>query len=484
MLVAFSDFSESPALETDVCITGGGPAGITLAIELARSGREVILVESGGLEPDDDSQELAAGEISGVPYTDLDSVRLRYLGGSTNHWAGQSTPLQPIDFSVRDWVADSGWPIDYNDFAGYLPRAADLCRVSHEEWVLPKNAPTNHLEDAGFRPVLFRFPEPIFGFGEAYRRDLEKTTGLTVILGGHVLGFNSNETGSEVMSVTVGNRAGKRQEIRARTYVLATGGIENARQLLLSGPTESRPDRWPGLGNNHDGVGRYFMEHPAYDLGQVSLTESDDFLSEAYTWIGDDKVRLDLQLDASVQREARILNHSMFLLGSGSRRKSFSERMLSWIKPPDLEFRIRVRLEHAPYADSRVTLSDELDAFGLRRTKLEMRVGDLELATIRHVVESCGRGVGMADLGRLKFDGNSLSEAWVDDAFWQIHHAGGTRMSADPAKGVVDANCKVHGVANLYVAGSSVFPTSGQANPTMNFLALALRLAEHLEKGT
>ena len=144
-------------------------------------------------------------------------------------------------------------------------------------------------------------------------------------------------------------------------------------------------------------------------------------------------------------------------------------------------FAVRVRLEHPPRSDNRVTLSNVKDTFGLRQAKLQMRLGELEGRTIDAVLRSLARELGRTGVGRLQMDFAANDVSWHTQVGWQYHHFGGTRMSLDPKKGVVDTNCRVHGTRNLFVAGSSVFPTSGHANPTMNLIALTLRLADTLK---
>lgn len=282
----------------------------------------------------------------------------------------------------------------------------------------------------------------------------------------------------DVVSVTSDRKA----TVRARSYVVATGRIENSRLLLVSGPEQdARPDRWPGLGNERDVVGRYFMEHPNYTHAEVELG-GNSFLQRPSRSGRRIRARLDVQLNAEQQKQEGVLNHSVFLIEEPETRGGFE---LFWNRTFGGEtslYALRVRLEHAPVPENRITLTDERDSLGIPRLKLHMTIGELERRTIQVATERFARAIGMADLGRLQMNGDPMTDDLTDGTRWQHHHYGGTRMHDDPAKGVVDANCKVHSMSNLYVAGSSVFPTGGHTNPTLNLVAMAIRLSDHLKE--
>lgn len=489
VFVSLNELPDGEVLTASICVIGGGAAGISIAMEFIGSGIDVTVLESGGFEYDDDIHQLTTGENVGLHYYDLDTARLRYFGGSTNHWAGQSCPLEHNDFLPRHWVADSGWPITYAAFAEYLPRAERLCKLTQPPpdgsfWGLREEMPAFPLEEGGFVPVVFRYPEPVFSFGVDYRRILDRAEEIRCLLHANVLRINSDAAGNRVTHLDLATLGGKRLRMEARTVILAAGGIENCRLLLLSGP-EGGDRPGPGLGNMHDMVGRFFMEHPNYDTGLVQLTSESRYLADALTSFGSESVRLDFRLSPEQQAQKEILNHSAFL--RRVREQDMLDRAWNRISKAvfgsyELLLRLRVRLEHAPSPDSRVTLADQIDVFGQPRARLSLRMGELETRTVQAVSESFARALGLAEQGRMRIEFDPADTGWMSEVGWQYHHCGGTRMHADPRKGVVDANCRVHGLANLYVAGSSIFPTSGHANPTVNLLAFALRLADHLKQ--
>ncbi len=479
MIIDLNALDDGTTIEADVAIIGGGAAGIALSLQMLGSGVDVAMVESGGLDYEAETQALYEGDITGLDYFPLDSARLRFLGGSTNHWGGQSLPLEALDFTERDWVPDSGWPVSFEEYLRYLPRAEPFCRLTVAEagpavWKVGADMPDFPFDETAFQPTMVRYPEAGFSFGSLHRRTLERAERVTCYLHANAVGFDTGPMRRGIEGVRLASLDGRRATLRARTYVLATGGIENCRLLLAA-----------GLGNDNDLVGRYAMEHPNYDTGPVLISESQWF-ANAIRKVDSQVVRLDTRLDAAAQAEARILNHSAFLLRRPEPRQGRVARLWDRLSdrftgPEMASFDLRVRLEHAPRPESRITLTDATDALGMPRVAFHYQVGDLESRTLAHVCDEFARAVGVADIGRMKVDADLGS--WTESMDWQYHHCGGTRMHADPRKGVVDADCKVHGIDNLYVAGSSIFPTSGQANPTMNLLAFTVRLSDHLKAG-
>jgi choline dehydrogenase-like flavoprotein len=279
---------------------------------------------------------------------------------------------------------------------------------------------------------------------------------------------------------------GRRAGVTARHYVLAAGAVENSRLLLLSRfPSGASP------GNDHDQLGRFFMEHPVLDLDGVVLggAPAGAFLRVPGFRVAGARFRRDVRLGPEAQAQERILNHSLFLLeaepaaaaeGLGERIVELWERLGSGTAGGVSRFACRIRLEHAPHAESRVMLSDQTDALGARRARVSFHFGALEKRTLLRVSERFARALGETGLGRMRLAPEDWSEGWIERMGWQSHHMGGTRMHESPRHGVVDPQGRVHGTANLWAAGASVFPTVGQANPTMNLVALTLRLGDHL----
>jgi choline dehydrogenase-like flavoprotein len=497
-LSAFQDARSLPkdtVLSPDLAIIGGGPAGISLALALADSGQSILLLESGGMSFDANAQKLYEGQETGVAYTAMDGGRLRYLGGSTNHWGGWCRPLDPIDFEDRDAVPHSGWPFSRSEIEPYFARAQAL--VEAGPWVYDKaseaatgSGPLLGLAPGGVYTSWFQFSKTKNGvlpthFGDRYRDDLKRAAKITPLLNANLTGIRLSKDGRQVDQLDIATLTGNRLAVKPRFTVLAAGAIENARLLLASNDVMAQ-----GVGNGNDLVGRFFADHPIprdvatlvlFDgrmapfytnvltlpngaVLRAALSPRPEFLKEkkvvgSLTTV-ENEAKLDAFATAAVETTAEALRVD------ASRAKAFS---------------LGCGMELAPDPDRRITLGDKRDALDMPQAVLNMTISDDDFLHFRQTLLELGRQLLAARTGMIHLSYSQRHE-WLSAMDWGNHHLGTTRMSTDPKKGVVDANSKVHGIANLYVAGSSVFPTYGSSNPTMNLVALTLRLADHLRK--
>ncbi len=246
-------------IEADVCIVGAGAAGTTLARELIGTHFEVCLLESGGLEFDQHTQSLYRGENVGFPYYSLDAVRLRYFGGTTNHWMGACRPLDPIDFESRPWVPYSGWPFDKSHLDPFYIRAHSICQLGPYEY----DPATWETEENPQLPILggrvataMCQNSPPTRFGQVYREEIKRAPNIQTYLFANVVKIETSSTAQKVVRIHVATLQGNKFWVSARLFILATGAIENPRLLLASNEVQST-----GLGNKNDLVGRFFMEH-------------------------------------------------------------------------------------------------------------------------------------------------------------------------------------------------------------------------------
>jgi choline dehydrogenase-like flavoprotein len=490
-------------LHYDVCIVGAGAAGITIARALQSDHRRVALLESGGFEFDDRTQSLYRGitEATGLNHDRyLIASRLRFFGGTTHHWAGMCRPLDPSDFAIRPWVPNSGWPIGLDDLAPYYTRAADILqfRPFDEQWGNVSLGPGSLVPPGGaLIGRTFRYSPPT-RFGRVYRRELVEAKTVDVLLHANLVHIDVNEAGTTVERLQVATLGGRRLTVRAPIIVLATGGVENARLLLVSNNVHKA-----GLGNACDCVGRYFMEHPERTVAYMAIT-SQSILDDLQQLR---RSRAMLCLSEESQRTHELLNTNIEFGTMNTLRESPAGGTplairdtlnlvdsLGSPEPPEEDptrsrvyRRAFIRAEAAPLRESRVTLADrDTDALGLRRPHLAFVMDTLQSRTFVRTMEVVARELGARQGGRVIL---RLAEEAVDipvaGPLWGgvgggNHHMGTTRMSDRPEEGVVDRHCRVHGVSNLYVAGSSVFPTGGMANPTFTIVALALRIADHV----
>lgn len=495
MLIDAHDLDDGTLLEADVCVMGGGAAGISLAWALRDSGRSVLLLESGHFIYDQRVQALYLGEESGDLLEPealyLGSTRLRYFGGTTNHWNGWCRPLDAIDYEDREWLPAGarGWPLESAELDPYYRGAAQLAEISpfDERAEVPALGRRQLFEEpADFESVRFHISRPT-RFGQRYRSDLESARSTRVVLNANAVEIVADADARHATEVRIACLDGRRHRARARAFVLATGAIENARLLLAS-----RGSAAAGLGNDHDLVGRYFMEHPRVRVGSLAApglrTFGRPFIHAFGMDGGGHEARLALHLAESTQRRERLLKATVVLgnLSPGERPPlakavaRLADRDGRGEQAAPLLTSLLMTAEQTPNPESRVRLSDESDALGMPRSRLEWRLRPQDGESAVRAVELLSREIERRSLGRTRVR-VSENDPWPG-ASGSPHQMGTTRMSRDPRRGVVDVDSRVHGVDNLYVAGSSVFPTSGATNPTFTILALTLRLADHLRK--
>jgi len=546
MIIDYLDGSSPADVEADLCIIGAGAAGIAIARAFIGTPLSVCLIEGGGLAGEEKSQALYQGTSIGNPPFDPSVSRMRVFGGSCNLWGGGCITLSKHDLGERHWVPHSGWPLSYDELQPYYTRARAYCKIDAHDFA-----------DGSFLGPLERSPIPfdadklvnqIFArspilFGAAYRAELEQAGNIKVLLHANLMELEAIPDGTSVRRARIAALGGRSGYVTARHYVLASGGIENARLLLLSDSVVPQ-----GLGNERDLVGRYFMDHPSGSLGRV-VTETPDHLTRPYDrnlGKGPAPVFPEIGLSDQVQRTQHLLSGRVHPfpveadvpkgiralrdfraalrpasrdegaelearlcaamkngpspgdnvtvakrsvgklalqvgLGAGDIAKAFARKLTdkSTVKSNHVE--LIGYFEQAPNPHSRITLGTDVDALGLRKICVDWQLTALDKHTYRTAATLFGNELAQACGGRFE------PAAWVGgsgDDMPQVHgtahHLGTTRMSDDPNQGVVDRHCRVHGVDNLHIAGSSVFPTGGWAFPTFTIIALSLRLAEDL----
>jgi choline dehydrogenase-like flavoprotein len=518
MFVDSRKIEPESTITADICIIGAGAAGITLARELTDTNRQVVVLESGGLEFEDATQQLYAGTVVGRDFTPLEADRLRFLGGATNHWDGSCKPFEPIDFEQRDYIKHSGWPFGRAELEPYYKRAQVVCQLGPytydpADWKSGDAGAFDFGPDARIRTGMFQNSPPT-RFGTAYRGDLERPATLKVMLHANVVEIETTETAAEVTRLRVACLDGPKFWVKAPQYILATGGIENARLLLDNDKVEKT-----GLGNANDLVGRFFMDHPNLKkTGVVAFSENyPNFGFYDYHVVNGVKVYGFLTATPETQRREGLPNffisfdHGQLAdesLAVASLRSIYkSVRAGHWpdrlgyhlgrvvhdvdglasavyqrvTRRDTAIFSTSYSCEVPPDPDSRVSLIKDTDALGQRRVQVDWRLpGDFE-ATMHRSHQLVGEELGRLGLGRLRINTAETVQDPMTDIENGHHHMGTTRMHEDPKQGVVDADCRVHGKANLFIAGSSLYPTYSFDDPTMTLVALAIRLADHLK---
>lgn len=503
------DLPEDSIVHADLCIVGAGAAGIAMAADWLQSKCPIVLLEAGGFELDDAIQDSYRAEIAGAPYLPLDATRLHYFGGTSNIWGGLCMRFDADDFLPRSWVPGSGWTIELADVEPFYAMAEKVLQICTAG---PRGAARSRDPTAAGRPLPFDpgritsklcHYSPPTRLGPRYKDELVRSRNVRLFTAAKVLEIVANEALTEVDSIRFTTPDRRTHAVRARHYVLACGAIENARLLLASNRQHAA-----GLANWHDQVGRYFMDHPSVITGAHLHLRTARPMQHYWHEFQATRPRAMLCLTAEQRRAHQILNCTVELdpNGGGSvseppwrHRRPDSRTFLSIWKqseaanaagglptadPVTRTTEMSFQCEPAPNPDSRVLLSGERDLFGMPRVRLDWRVGDLESRTVYKMCELLRRETRRARIGDviaadwLPRDARSLRQFMVEAGF---HPMGTTRMHSDPRHGVVDRNCRVHGLSNLWIAGASVFTTGSAAHPTLTLVALALRLSQHLK---
>lgn len=490
-------------IEGDLCIIGAGAAGISMALEWLPSARKVILLEGGGFNVEAQMQALYHGESVDRPYYPLRSATLHYFGGTTGHWSGYCAPFDPIDFERRDWVPHSGWPITREQLDPFYARAnrnLELGPYEYDAAYWEQQDPEVRrlpLDGRVFYPKMWQFSPPT-RMGFVYRDAIVKAPHVHLYTYANVMEIVPNEGLTAIEGLRTKTIDGKEHRVRARHYVLACGSIHNARLLLASNSRATA-----GVGNGHDVVGRFFMEHFEIIGAQIAFEKAPPFKLYTIPATGRARARAEMALTGDVQRQHRILNGTAsFRPGpvtgqEQSRFASFSDDAEANVKQrqamrqassapvePEIVYQMFTRQEQAPNPESRIVLSSEKDELGMPRAHLRWRFTRIDKRSIRVFYELLGQEMGKAGLGRVQLLDWLLDrddDNWPNILSGGWHHMGTARMHEDPKQGVVDVNCKVHGLANLFVAGGAVYPTGGAVNPTLTVVAMALRLSDHLK---
>ena len=446
-------------------------------------------MESGGFEFSEDVQALYSGSNLGLPYQGLDRCRLRYFGGTTNHWSGWCRPLEREDLAAAE-PGGTGWPISYDELASWYGRAHQTCQlgaVDYDASALAGRLGLPLLDTGRLRTVVYQYSAPT-RFGEVYRDELVEAADVNVLLHANVVEIGLQESADAVALLRCATLEGGSFEVQAEHYVLACGAVENARLLLH------------GFGERLPLVGKGFMEHPHFYNGARLLLEAgvdtafyegrhtvDSFDGE--TPDGRPAVVLGALALTPDRRDAEGLPAIACTMArisdpSGATGEVEASTVAAALMPTGQDdaalYKLTVRSAQSWMAESRVTLGTERDALGMPRVDLDWRVADADVAGVLRSLAVLGAELARVGRGRIwtPLDGNgSYSPRRIDGG---CHHMGTTRMAGSAQQGVVDGDGRVYGVPNLYVAGSSVFPSVGFANPTLTIVALAHRLADHL----
>jgi len=522
MINSLATASEA-TLAADICIVGAGAAGLALAAQFLPGPWRVLVLESGLTEPDSSGEDLNTVSCVGLRHDGWREGRVRAFGGTTRAWGGQLVPMRSSEAELRPWVPGSGWPLTVGELQPYYRRVEDLLRTAgppYDITVWPRlGVPALELDPAQLR-VRFSQWAPLGrrNFAVLLRRGLARSRHVDVLLDATAVAIHCTADRQHCDSVEVCSRSGRRARVRARWFVIACGGIETPRLLLASPAPDQR-----GVANSSGAVGRYFQDHVSYWAGELEprvrryvqdvfdpryrhgtmyslKLEPTDELMRKEGWLNA-MAHIAFQIpDALGWMEVRRLLRS--IQAGRPELPSFDASLamargaseLSWLlvkrvlaqrrgSPRSGLIRLLVDVEQAPDPNSCVQLDTTVDAFGMPRVRLNWRVGELERRTLTGFARVVAAELERLGLGRVHLAGEpDFSSRETPGAARDIfHHMGTTRMSREPQDGVTRHDLRCHDVDNLFIAGPSVFPTSGIANPTFTALALCIRLADHLK---
>jgi len=494
--------SGGTVLEADFCIIGAGPAGIALARELTDRNRSVLILESGGRQPETSLQKLNEGRVVGDPYIGLRRSRCRAIGGAAHLWntaaagiqGAKYAPLDPCDLEARADLGREGWPFDYSALEPFYRRAQALCglgpfQYEGEQWFDANRG--GFALGEGLTTKIYQFGAADV-FTRWYPGEIRAGDNISLCHHATVCGLETDIAGKKIVAARLASSSGSRVRARAKIFVLAAGAIENARLLLLSNAGDSSAP-----GNRHGWVGRCFMEHMR-DYALTLAPRSPELFSaagfyDAHPAPDGTVVGGRIALAEPAVRNHQLPNASVTLLPRprirlpNSRLVRLLRRLAGrspsmgygWSRVEGLSrrcdaFQLLINFEQHPHPENRVVLAAARDFFGVPRAELYWRWRAEEQAGLEKLRTFLAAGVEAAGLGRVEILRGRKPDPNAH------HHAGTTRMHEDPRYGVVDGDGRVHETDNLYVTGASVFPTAGFANPTLTIVALALRLAEHL----
>lgn len=526
MLVDVTKINNSQVYNTDVCILGGGVAGIVLANELEGNDTKVIMLDSGNESYHLETQELYKAQSVPEHFPAPFYSRLRFLGGSSNHWENSTERLDPIDFEKRDWINDSGWPIKYGDVLEYYPAAEQYCGVGKDGYQLDFWQNKLRFKDSFsgselFHTALAKSPQIPTRFFKKFGSRLVKSKNINIFKNANITDLVFNHELQKVISVKFSSLNKIPHQVNAKIFIMCFGGLENARMLLHFNEKNANK-----LGNEFDNVGRYFMEHPTIRAAHF-FPFKENTIDKVYEGIPDTSMQILARgkLNKSAQIKNKTINIRLFFnkqtklqLSEGissahiladSMNKSetpdnFGSHLVNVLKDADLiaeqylrskfnssfsedadsfgGYQIISMIEQTPSRNNRIYLGTETDQLNIKKLKIDWKVSSNDKENAWKTLRLFAQDPWLQSIGRVRLLEDEKYRIWGSQLGFGQHHMGTTKMSNIAQNGVVDPSLKVFGTSNFYISGSSVFPTGGHVPPTLTIVALTIKLADELKK--
>jgi hypothetical protein len=495
----------------DVAIIGSGAAGTTLAFELERSGLKVGVFESGGFEYDKRTQDLYKGYVSGrLIHAPLDTFRMRFFGGSTNCWGGSCVPYDEIDFQEKSYLNHSGWPLQYLDIQRYYHRSVKYLDIDSFDQDQDHEEIISGIEKSKiFTTKYWKRAANPQNFNSKYRELFAISTSVDLFLKLNLIRLESTDGSNKIQQCYFQNFSNETIKVKANKFILAMGGIEGTRLLLNSKNLFTNPVLEKVYGN----IGRYYSPHINIEHGTFVPSPGVRVLSEYEAQMKGIEFRRFLTINENAIKKYELLNCKTILQTIESQSAPLVDEIFEYLNGRNLfdlgdesidgynnliksylpdrflsrltmrrknSFVLDTAFEQEPNYNSKIELVNDKDEFGLKKVKLTFDVKDSDIKRYLKYYKLLSLTVGEYNLGRFSYD--ETGQVFFKQVSGKSHHTGATRMSLNYRDGVVDSNCKVHGIENLFISSASVFPTPGHANPTLTIVGMAIRLADYIKE--
>lgn len=525
MVIDIDKLDNKLLINSDICIMGGGVAGITLANELKKHHTNIVIIESGDEVINPDTQNLYSGNVVNKLYPDPEYSRLRMLGGSSNHWENNTSPLDKIDFEKRDWVDNSGWPIELSDLESYYLKAGDYCGTKSDGYDTKTWASRLKQEVLGnsqniIETGIAKVSIPPVRFYSSYGDDLSEAKNVRIYKNSNVVDIEYDSSKEKIEKIYFETMPGKRYTVASKVFIMCFGGLENARMLLHF--NKNNADK---IGNHYDNVGRYFMDHPVVRAGQLFPNDIERFSLYSGNNLKDRIVLGYFKLSEKTLNKNKINNIRIPLvpnteyimsdgissshilsdaLSKGEFPDDFSSHITNILKDIDMiaegisrkkfnkvlfdksdqiyGYQLPIMLEQTPDRNNRVMLGNSQDKYGINKILIDWKLKENDKENLWKALEIVAQQFGAESLGRIRLLKERSSRIWGDQLGFGHHHMGTTRMSSHYKNGIVDKNHLVFSTKNLFMGGSSVFPTGGHVPPTLTIVAMSIRLADIITK--
>jgi hypothetical protein len=521
MLIDLRSSPDDGPQSAETLIIGSGAVGLTMAIDLARAGRQVILLEAGGRGVDAESQAyFKNARWRDQQLQGLHLGRFRLLGGTTNFWGGQLVEFDQIVFGKRPWVADIAWPITRQDLDPHYERVYELLGMGHHlsdetVWKRLSVTPPALGDDLD---MYFSAWAPQSNLATLFESEIKSSAKLCAFVNAPAVALESDESGKRVTGVRVRTAAGKARHFSARHVILANGTVEIARLLKLP-LGDGRRAPW----SDNPWLGKGFTDHIDCFGGHVTPLDKKrfhDLFDNAY--LDGIKYAPKLKLSEALQQQRELLGVTAFFLFNSSLQEHLANakllarslfrgrlhavpnplELLSSVRvaipmivrylryrrmynPADQGIQLRLMGEQLPLVESSIHLGEQCDALGMPIVEMDWRIDGREIETLATIGELVARYLEREQLATVRLDAALVGrDPGLTKQFGDYYHQMGmARMAATAAEGVVDRNLKVFGTDNLHVAGAAVYPSTGFANPTFTAMALGVRLADAIRAG-